>query len=242
LTLSGLLLLLLHYHLLSLRTSLCFDLFASLSLLTSLHSSPPVHLLAHRSLLLLGASLRFELFSLLRHLRLPRGSLLGLPYLLLLKRSLGRLTLLFLSLLRRLLLLLLTHLFTLDSSRLLLLRCTRGLLLAFGPPLLFHLLLLLSLLRRPRGLLAFGSSLLFHLLLLLLSLLRRRGCLLLSLGPALLLHLLPRLLLLSLLLPCCWWLLGSALFFAHKLAHFASSRLVTLLGPTCELTHPLRLS
>ena len=209
---------LLHNHLLSLGASLCFNLFASLSLLSGLHSSPPVHLLAYCSLLLLDASLRFELLSLLRHLRLPRGLLLGLPYLLLLKISLWRLTLLFLSLLRRLLLLLLTHLFTLDSSRLLLLCRTRGLLLAFGSPLLFHLLLLLSLLRR-------------------------RGCLLLSLGPALLLHLLPRLLLLSLLLRCgFWWLLSSALLFAHKLTHFAASRLVTLLGPTCEFTHPLRLS
>ena len=217
--LSGLLLL--HYHLLSLRASLCFNLFASLSLLSCLHSSPPVHLLAHRSVLLLDASLRFRLLSLLRHLRLPRGLLLGLPYLLLLKISLRRLTLLFLSLL--------------------LLCRTRGLLLAFGSPLLFHLLLL-SLLRRSRGLLlAFGSPLLFHLLLLL-SLLRRRGCLLLSLDPALLLHLLPRLFLLSLLLCCGWWLLSSALLFAHKLAHFAASRLVTLLGPTCEFTHPLRLS
>ena len=215
-------LLLLHYHLLSLRASLCFNLFASLSLLSCLHSSPPVHLLAHRSVLLLDASLRFRLLSLLRHLRLPRGLLLGLPYLLLLKISLRRLTLLFLSLL--------------------LLCRTRGLLLAFGSPLLFHLLLLLSLLRRSRGLLlAFGSPLLFHLLLLL-SLLRRRGCLLLSLDPALLLHLLPRLFLLSLLLCCGWWLLSSALLFAHKLAHFAASRLVTLLGPTCEFTHPLRLS
>jgi hypothetical protein len=122
--LSGLLLLL-HYHLLSLDASLCFNLFASLSLLSCLHSSPSVHLLTHRSLLLLDASLRFELLSLLRHLRLPRGSLLGLPYLLLLKRSLRRLTLLFLSRLRRWLLLLLTHLFTLDSSRLLLLCRTR---------------------------------------------------------------------------------------------------------------------
>ena len=65
--LSGLLLLL-HCRLLSLRASLCFNLFASLSLLSCLHSSPPVHLLAHRSLLLLDASLRFRLLSLLRHL------------------------------------------------------------------------------------------------------------------------------------------------------------------------------
>ena len=119
--LSGLLLLLLllHYHLLSLCASLCFNLFPSLSLLSGLHSSPPVHLPAHCTLLFV-ASLRFRLLSLLRHLRLPRGLLLGLPYLLLLKISLRRLTLLFLLLPRRLLLLLLTHLFTLDSSRLLL--------------------------------------------------------------------------------------------------------------------------
>ena len=66
-TLSGWLLLL-HYHLLSLDPSLCFKLFASLSLLSCLHSSAPVYLLAHRSLLQLGASLRFKLLSLLRHL------------------------------------------------------------------------------------------------------------------------------------------------------------------------------
>ena len=213
LLLSGLLLLL-HYHLLSLRASLSFKLFASLSLLSRLRSRPPVHLLAYCSLWLLGASLRFKLRSLLRHLRLPRGFLLDLSYLLLLKRSLGRLTLLFFSLLTRLFLLthllLLTHLFTL-------LCCAGRLSLAFGSPLLFHLLLLLSLLRR-------------------------RGCLLLSLGP-LLFHLLPRLLLLSLLLRSALrWLLSCALLFAHKLTHFATRRLVTLLSAACEFTHPLRLS
>ena len=94
-------------------------------------------------------------------------------------------------------------------------------------------------------LLALSSALLFHLLLLSLpcSFLSGPGSCLLTVGLALLLQLLSRLLLLSpdlrgglrLLLNC-------ALLVAHKLTHFAPSRLVTLLSATCELIHPLRLS
>ena len=118
-------------------------------------------------------------------------------------------------------------------------------LLAFSSALLFHLLLL-SLCGRHRLLLALGLALLFHLLLLSLpcSFLSGPGSRLpLTVGLALLLKLLSRLLLLSpdlrgglrLLLNC-------ALLVAHKLTHFAPSRLVTLLSATCELIHPLRLS
>jgi hypothetical protein len=195
--------------------------------------------------------LRSLLFLL--HLRLSRHPLLSALdslLLLLLENGLRRFSLwrgLFTLwlLTHLLLLLLLTHL--------LLLRRGGSLLLTLSFALLVQLLLL-SLLggllsRRPGCLrLSLGFALLFQLLLLLslLSSLLVRGAGRLSLCFSLLLHLLPQLLLL------CWLLRGAGLrgpfserpgrsLIAHKLFHFAASRLVALFGPGCELAHLLGL-